>query len=779
MKKSKEKAAAAPVVFRSHEWLTQWAFVLALALVAARATIPDFSRVRGETMMAGETPRGPGAATALGLDLLCCLPAILVLSRRAMDRQYILRWSWSIAPLAAWAGWAWLSMMWAADKFAALLGASHLLAALAMVYAASQLVRSWLRLRIVGAVLAGLLAAFFAHSLFYRMVDLPDLKKQWSENREKFLKERGMEDPFLIQQFEQRVLAGELMGFFVSPNTMGAMVVLLTLVGGGLLLQRATDEKGSAYEKGSEAISPVAASEADRIRRQYAGSEGSKKGMGAVPFLLMALLCLGVGMWMIYHTQSRTSLATPLLGISLVSAAWWKRDWLAANAQRVFWLGVATIGAGVVAVVGHGLYHKTVFHESLTFRWIYWTGAMGIVKAHPLIGVGMDSFGLYYLAARLPDAPEEIKDPHNFFIKTLTELGIIGAIVVLAWLGRLAWEVTRPIVPPPHAGAEKSGEYKGMKVILAFVFVAIVGLIINLFCSVDYGADALYAFNETLRKAILFAVLLIVSALLALASLREPALESRPAPLLLYAMLGALAVFLVHNVIDFSLFETGPMICFAFLAGSALGVRQPSVAGKKRHTPAAAVALGAACVAFVLLAGFVYIPTATAEDAAENARIAFYTKRPMEAARQLDQAYNHQPLNADYAYRSAAIWIATTDTFTNAPLERLAQAIRTNPLEPIYYLTRARYLLRSDQAKAHTEQIRADFEKALSLNPHDAPLQVEYADALVTLGSPADARARYQRAIDINKRLKPNEPKKHQFEKLVPEIQRKMGALGR
>lgn len=727
---------------RSHEWLTQCAFILALALVAARATIPDFSKVRGEAAFSADTPRGPGAATALGLDLLCCVPALLVLARRAMDRQYILRVSWSLVPLAALVIWGMISLAWSADKFAALLGASHLMAALAMLYAGSQLVRSWLRLRVVAAAALGLLLALFAQSLFYRLVDLPDLKHQWSENREKFLKERGLaDDPFLAQQFEQRVLAGELMGFFVSPNTMGAVVVLLALVSIGLLAQRAAD---------------------------------LKKGTGVI--FALAALPIPFSLWMIYHTRSRTALATPLLAIALLLLAWLKRDWLAAHAKKAFLAALAGGGLVAVAVIGHGLYHKTLFHESLTFRWVYWSGAMNIVKAYPITGVGLDNFGLHYLAARLPTAPEEIKDPHNLVVKMMTELGIVGALLLLAWLGRLAWEATRPVVPP--AGQEQATPpYRGAKVILTFVFIASIGLVINLFCSVDYGADALYALNETLRKVILFAALMLAAALAALTSLRDPALDGRPAPLLLYALLVGLGIFLLHNLIDFSLFETGPMMLFALLAGSVLGVRHPSVAGKKRNTPAAAAALGAAAIAFLLFAGFVYIPTATAEDAAESARLALNTRRPMEASRLLDQAYTHQPLNADYAYRSAAIWIGSSETFSNAPLERLGQAIKTNPLEPLYYLTRARYLLRAPNFKENAAQIHADFTRALDLNPHDAPLQVEYADALAQLGQPAEARQRYQRAIDINNALKPNEPKKLQFNKRLDEINRKMQQL--
>src|SRR4051812_23476157 len=107
-------SAGAPVAAASSrpvEWWTQIAFVLAVALVLARATMGDFSKSHGEPMTA-DTPRAAGAATQLALDLLCCLPAILVLARRVSDREYVLRWSWAVLPLGLLAAWGVLSMGW-------------------------------------------------------------------------------------------------------------------------------------------------------------------------------------------------------------------------------------------------------------------------------------------------------------------------------------------------------------------------------------------------------------------------------------------------------------------------------------------------------------------------------------------------------------------------------------------------------------------------------------------------------------------------------------------
>ncbi|MDB5320470.1 MAG: lipid core-O-antigen ligase-like enyme [Phycisphaerales bacterium] len=732
---------------RPVEWLTQIAFVLAMALVVARATTTDQSKERG-VAMTSETPRAGGPAAAMGLDLLCCVPAILVLARRVSDRAYVLRWSWSILAMGLLAVMGVASTLWASNKFWAMLEGFHLIAALAMLWAGSQLVRSWLRLRMVGAVLFGLLLAYFAYSLMYRLVDVPDLKKHFDQYRSEILKEQGLsDDPFRAKQFENKSLSGELIGFFGSANTMAAMVVLLLIVTIGLGVQRRMDDPADAT------------------------------GIG--------ILIIGVpaAIWMIWAARSKTAGVTPVIAVAALAAAWHWRGALAREARRVYWAGVGAVTVGALAVVGHGLYHGGLVSQTLTFRWHYWVGAMRVFARHPLVGVGLENFGAYYVGVRLPEAPEEVKDPHNFLVRFLAELGLIGGVLCLAWLGRLAWELTRPVTPVDVLRKSTAGggaPYVGMRAISAFVWIAGIGLAISVLSGVDFSADKGYVVFEILKRFSLFALLLVGASVGAIKSLQAPELDGRPAPVLLYAMLIGLAMFMVHNLVDFSLFEPGPMIAFAFLAGSVLGVRQPSVAGQKKRTAIAAVALGASIVLWLVAAGFVWAPTAAAEDAVGDAGVALRHGRALEALRLLNQARVHQPLNADYAFRAATVAMAGSGTAVNREaLALLDLAIRGDPMETKYYLARARYLLQSEDRAAQREQILKDFRRALELDPNQVSLHVEFAEALRGLGTPADraeAAREYETALKYNALLKADEPKRlseakvAEIKKLIEEL---------
>jgi len=65
------------------------AFLLTLVLVIVRMSMEEI--LRGAWLAApGSTPvpAMPGPATSIALDLLCCLPAILVLGRRSFDGAF-------------------------------------------------------------------------------------------------------------------------------------------------------------------------------------------------------------------------------------------------------------------------------------------------------------------------------------------------------------------------------------------------------------------------------------------------------------------------------------------------------------------------------------------------------------------------------------------------------------------------------------------------------------------------------------------------------------------
>ena len=94
----------------------------------------------------------------------------------------------------------------------------------------------------------------------------------------------------------------------------------------------------------------------------------------------------------------------------------------------------ALLASTFYAVAQQDAQYSQYMFNSLVINPAY-AGSKEVTNANVLYRtqwVGLDNFGLYYLGARLPSAPEEIKDPHNVFVKFLVELGVVGLVFCMA-----------------------------------------------------------------------------------------------------------------------------------------------------------------------------------------------------------------------------------------------------------------------------------------------------------------------------------------------------------
>lgn len=722
--------------------LTQLAFVLATSATIARATIVEITREPTPTFVSTlPVPKGASPTTSLVLDLLLCAAAAVVLLRRMLDADYRLHLRPSHLLFAAIALLATASSLWASDKFLAVVNSSHLVAAAALMWTISQLARSWLKVRIVCAACLAVLLVYFMHGLLYRTVDLPDVLRYWHEHKAQELAARGWEpDSFQARQFEKKLLAGEMMGFNTSPNSFAAMVVMLGITSAGLAIQRARD--------------------------------GDRSGL-AVAILVAIVLMASV--WLLWHTASRTALVTSLLAAVILFIA----PRLARWRRSLYLLCCVLILAAATLAIVHALRHSTLFHDSLTFRWRYWVGAAKIFHQHPILGIGWANFGSHYLGVRLPAASEEIKDPHNLVVRTAAELGLIGGILMLVWLGRLGWEL---IVPDTRKST--SGKLS-LRTIALICFGAI---LINTLASVDFSLSSpegqWYIMLELLKR-LLYLLMLLGGMLIVLALADStsgnrlkhdgPSHAGRPAPWMRRAVATAVAIFLVHNLIDFSLFEPGPMCTFAMLAGTALAT-DDAESGTKRIRTLTLPRMGFFLAAILWLAAAlgVVLPIGLAESLARRADENLRQAKPATAAQQLQAAFEQCWIaNADYAYR-AALAMQQAGMPPDRVRMMLDAAISADPMSVQYYRARAEHELR--QPQPDPRRVITDFEKVIALNPNDVLARCDFADVLALFGLRQRAIEQYRAALHCNDLLDPADPRRLTASQIA-DIQQRMQAI--
>jgi hypothetical protein len=718
-------------------WITQLAFFLSLALVVARCAMME--SLRDPTPVAsgsGASPAGPGPATTLWLNLVCCLPAMLVVLRRAIDKTYYLHSSIAHLLMGLISVWAIASTAWASDKYAAFINSSTVFAAGAMLWSTTQLIRSWTRLRLVAGACFGVMLICTASALIYHFVDHPDLVRQWTQTKDEVLRARGWEpDSFAAKQFELKVINGEILTFFASPNTLAAMLVFTGIITAGLAIQRISsrDEHG------------------------WAGT--------ILPTLIPVLFVISL-------THSKTALVTPVLAAVLLFAIPRLRSWMLIHRRMIFGGAIAAFGLAIIAVVGHGIYRHGLPTDSLNFRWRFWTGSMGVFQERPILGTGWANFGWSYLAHRLPEASEEIKDPHNFIVRFFCELGIVGGVLALLLLFRGAWEATVPSVPPGPSGKIKAGKglRESMGQILPIVALAI---LINLFATIDLTQNGYWVFLEFMKRLLWAGLLILALALATLKSSKESTLDDRPAPWVLYGILVALLIFLLHNLVDFSMFENGPLLLTALLIGAVLGVRNAMSFGSRERSKAAMVTASLAIIAWVVVAIVFAVPITQAESRAREADENVRQANPRLAAEKYKASFDELLIkNSDYAFKAAEQYALMPDN--EGPFATMiAYAIASNPRDPQAYRYRAGYYLHRGDAMNRATQIDKDFKQTLALDPNNVQARVDYADFLKSSFESQEAARQYELALDYDNKLDATEPKRLSAEQ-KDEIQRKI-----
>jgi O-antigen ligase len=599
-----------------------------------------------------------------------------------------------------------------------------------------------------------------AHGLNHRLVDHPETVRQWMSgdvnnpnSRGAYLRQRPelTEEDFGFKQIEKKLLSGELGGFSRSPNTYAAVLVMLAMVAAGVAAQRVSDRDGL---------------------------------LGVVPIVAMA----PGAAFVLYHTHSLTAAVTVVLGLGMLGALAVKpvRGWLAGHSRLAYGAGVGLFVLGCAALVGHGVYHNSLFIQTLTFRWYYWRGAAGMTADHPLLGVGWGNFGLYYPRYRLPLGVEEVKDPHNLFVRGFAELGLAGGALFIAFALWIWWALSRPVLPSQAAGptvTQRDGRSAGGAWLIGIPLLAGV---LHLAVAHDWDyPNASWLFLGAMASVGYTLLLVLGLAVVALRGISPVRLDERPGPWLLYGVIVGLGVFFLHNLIDFSLFETGPMFMFAVLAGSALGLRQPSLAGRPKRTWAAIGVFSAASLLWVIAFGAVWLPTLLAEGLARSGD-ALVRNSAREGSGGVDAARlsvaptyyqlagERLAINSQYAARAAsAAQMAgnPSDLFVRGMIER---AIRTNPEEVKHRLQLARYLMSREPPDALA--VKGAYEQALALDPRSVSIHLEYAEALEKVGDRELAVDRYRYALRLDDALPEREvrrlprAKREQVEKKVAEL---------
>ena len=103
-------------------------------------------------------------------------------------------------------------------------------------------------------------------------------------------------------------------------------------------------------------------------------------------------------------------------------------------------VAIAAVLVAAAVTVG-GLDRELLSRASKSFgyRLQYWQSSLLLIADHPMVGCGPGNFQNAYTQYKLPEASEEVADPHNFLLEIWATAGTPAVLAFLAVLGCFAW----------------------------------------------------------------------------------------------------------------------------------------------------------------------------------------------------------------------------------------------------------------------------------------------------------------------------------------------------
>jgi len=486
----------------------------------------------------------------------------------------------------------------AGQKHLAIMGVVNLLGGLLYLIALRQLlVRPW-HIRLVLCVAMAVGGMTLAKAAFQRFDELPATIEYYEQHKDELIRNSPPQSAGFIHDYEQRLRAGAVTGYFDHANVHGSYLILL-------------------------AAAALAAA-ASRLGRCHAAAM-------IVPLMIAVGICItAVG------TQSKGAVAALAIAIviGVVGRALVRR-----LAERP-WL--TWTGAWLIVLVAVGSFaallrsNPEALGRSMLFRTMYWRGAANMIAAEGWLGVGPNNFGRHFARYKPVACPEDVEDPHGWPVKLLAEWGALGLAGCLVVLGGLSARLARRSRKNTHEPGSQTGS--------VILWTSAIGfLALGWWAGLVSGQPPAWVAIALLLAAVPWAV---VSFLASADTARTAQFNDDDLAHAVPFLVGGLVAFLLHAGIDLALFNPAALTLFAAVAAVALAVHERPVAVEPRpfRKGAAAVTLaiggGVAAVVFVAL-------VRPAAVVAENLAIARRDVRPTSW-----DAYHALPSYA--AYRRAA-----------------------------------------------------------------------------------------------------------------------------
>jgi hypothetical protein len=626
-----------------------------------------------------------------------------------------------------------LATFYAANKRFAITSAVTLLAPILMAIMLSRLLDSHIRIKILLITLAslGIVASFQATDQFFIENNL--LIEQYQDDPDAMIQQLGVQkNSFNHILLEHRLYSKDVRSYFTTGNSAGSFAVLTSFAVVAILAELLKNRKSCPKLTGNRALA----------------------------VLILAFILFGL-----FLTHSKGAIVALFFSAGIfVLLLRSKRPKLSKN------IILAGSFVGILALACTIAWYGDKFGRlpggnSMLVRWQYWNASARMFLDHPFTGVGGGNFSSYYPQYKTASAPETVSDPHCFILSILTQYGplaLIGfLVIVLAPLWRNSLDDNI------NLETTSNGSFKKLAILCA-VITALLLIILRPFILPQ-------SITETIEEKLYVWLSLYVGPAAAFAvgvALFVKALQTSPKEynlqnthLTSIALFCGILGFIIHNLIDFAIFEPGILTAF-FAALACLVAMNSKPQDRQISVTSSPIWLKTAAVVGALLITFAYfnyalIPVAKSTAGITKARLPVALGQAQLAHNFLDAATIDDPLSSYAPAQNGNLYIeefyrsdAQKEQLFNNAEQAFFIAAQRNPrdykifdsLAELYYI----------YARLRPEQNEALFNKALDsasiaveLYPGDAELHLKLAQIAEDLGQTDLALQNYKIAVQI------------------------------
>lgn len=552
--------------------------------------------------------------------------------------------------------------------------------------------------------------------------------------------------------YEHRLYSEDIRGFLMTSNSAASFFLLAVFAGLGLCL----------------------------------GVVSRKMTQESIAAIVCYFLALGIVLVGLLLTQSKGGIGGFAIGLILlfVFSVFGRTLWKYRRITAILIILSLVVGSGLI--IAHGIhYGRLPGGNSMLVRWQYWVSTATMIRDHLFTGVGGGNFADIYTHYKLPAASETVQSPHNWLLSILSQYGPLGLIAFLAAVLMPLYRVgcglytnERHLQNQYHSKDNKIwiGLLSAATVMMLFVRPVLV--------------DAEFLFQKVDVRAAAYLVLYVMPAvivvmsfiLLRVASTGDVSVGTNHR--LQIALICGLCAVLIHNLIDFALFEPGIWTLF-WLFIAILIARIQNTGEYRRDIVTLDMPKQIGAFAGLVLAGIVYLTTVLLPPI--HAELLFRRSMQDDVRRisLIEKAIQTDPLSSKIAYQAAGIFSQFYQSQNTKDQRFIEQARRfgvvaadRNPasFKSFRLLARIEGLMAeqadSDVKQKHLQNACEYLEQAIVRYPGSGRLHYDKAVLAEQLGQSEQALAEYKRAVEIE------DAYRVQFRMMYPERQTVISRLG-